>query len=750
MSLLEGLNEKQQEAVQATDGPVLIIAGAGSGKTRALTHRVAYMIEEKGVRPWNILAVTFTNKAAGEMKERITKLLARPDLETEMPTVGTFHSICAQILRRHIHLLGYENQFVIYDANDQVVLMKEIMKDHHIDEKQLNPKAVLGHISQAKNQLMGPDDYAQHAHNMFTEKVGELYKPYQRRLAQNQALDFDDLILKTVELFEKFPQILDQYQERYRYISVDEYQDTNHAQYTLVKMLAAKYRNLCVIGDPDQSIYSWRGANMQNILDFEKDYPEALVIKLEQNYRSTALILDAAHSVISRNTNRKEKKLWTERDGGEKLKVWHSRDERDEAYKVAEAILKHVRIAQATGESQGPDYREFAVLYRTNAQSRVLEEAFMRFGIPYKIVGGVKFYLRKEIKDIIAYLRVIQNPHDSVSLLRIINTPARKIGPKAIETVQTEATRMDVSFFTALEKQEDSKAMKSFTELIHHFRNLSEEFAVAGLIKHVIAESGYRDMLIADQSPEGEARLQNIQELLSVADKYEALEPRISLATFLEEISLVSDLDSLDDEPNSVTLMTLHSAKGLEYPIVFMTGLEEGIFPHSRALFEPHELEEERRLMYVGITRAMNHLYLLYAKQRMLFGEFKQNAPSQFLLDLPEETVEGNTPTPSVPGFGGKIFGGPVDPYGPSVRRDPDSDFIPEVAFVPDDPENRPIPMEDDMGFDVPELHDGDRVFHKTFGEGVVIQVAGGMVTVAFKLAGIKKLSLSIAPLRKL
>ncbi len=737
MSLLDGLNEMQQEAVKATDGPVLIIAGAGSGKTRALTHRVAYLIQEKNVRPWNILAVTFTNKAAGEMKERIAKLLVG---EPELPTVGTFHSICAQILRRHIHQLGFENQFVIYDANDQVVLMKEIMKDHHIDEKQLNPKAVLGAISQAKNQLMGADDYALHAHNPFTEKVGQLYKPYQRRLAKNQALDFDDLILKTVELFEKFPDLLDHYQERYLYISVDEYQDTNHAQYTLVKMLAAKYRNLCVIGDPDQSIYSWRGANMQNILDFEKDYPEALVIKLEQNYRSTALILEAAHSVIARNTHRKEKKLWTEREGGEKLKVWHSRDERDEAYKVAETILKHVR------QQDAPDYREFAVLYRTNAQSRVLEEAFMRFGIPYKIVGGVKFYLRKEIKDIIAYLRVIQNPHDSVSLLRIINTPARKIGPKAIEQVQSQAVLSDVSFFTALERQTDSKAMTAFSTLIRHFRDLSEEFAVAGLIKHVISESGYRDMLVADQSPEGEARLQNIQELISVADKYEALEPRISLATFLEEISLISDLDQLEDGPNSATLMTLHSAKGLEFSVVFITGLEEGIFPHSRALFEPHELEEERRLMYVGITRAMNHLYLLYAKQRMLFGEFKQNAPSQFLLDLPEDLVEGNAPAPSIAGFGSRVFGGPVDPYG----TDSGPRFVPDVDFVPDDPENRPIPMEDDAGFDIPELHDGDRVFHKTFGEGVVIQIAGGMVTVAFKMVGIKKLSLSIAPLRKL
>jgi len=612
MTLLDGLNPMQQQAIQATDGPVLIIAGAGSGKTRALTHRIAYLIQEKGIPAWNILAVTFTNKAAGEMKIRLQKLL---EGTSELPTMGTFHSVCVQILRRHIHLLGYENQFGIYDANDQVVLMKEIMRARNIDEKQLNPKAVLGHISQAKNQLMGPEDYALHAHNFFTEKVGELYRPYQRALAQNQALDFDDLILKTVELFEKFPEVLDHYQERYKYISVDEYQDTNHAQYTLVKRLAEKYRNICVIGDPDQSIYSWRGANMQNILDFEKDYPEALVIKLEQNYRSTSVILDAAHSVIERNSRRKEKRLWTEREGGEKLRILPARDERDEAQKVAQTITEHLR-RQLT-----PDYREFAVLYRTNAQSRSLEEAFMRFGLPYKIVGGVKFYLRKEIKDLIAYLRVIHNPADSVCLLRIINNPPRKIGTKTIETLQEQAAFRDISLFKAMEES-DNKHIQAFVKILQHLRLLSEEFAVAGLIKAVLSESGYRDFLLADRTPDGEARLENIGELISVADKYEALEPAVSLATFLEEVSLVSDLDSLDEQQNAVTLMTLHSAKGLEFPVVFITGLEEGIFPHSRALFEPHELEEERRLMYVGITRAMDHLYLLHASQRMLFGEF--------------------------------------------------------------------------------------------------------------------------------
>lgn len=727
------LNDKQIQAVQATEGPVLIIAGAGSGKTRALTHRIAYLIKEKGIAPWSILAVTFTNKAANEMKQRIMRLLGEDPTQmnaSELPTVGTFHSVCAQILRRHIHLLGYENQFTIYDANDQVVLMKEIMNDQHIDPKQINPKAVLGHISQAKNQLMDWEDYSLRTHNYFTEKVAELYRPYQNRLAQAQALDFDDLIMKTVDLFRQYPDLLDQYQERYRYISVDEYQDTNHAQYVLVKMLAEKYRNLCVIGDPDQSIYSWRGANMQNILDFEKDYPEALVIKLEQNYRSTAVILDVAHSVIEKNRNRKEKQLWTEREGGSKVRIWVANNERNEALMVAQAISEHMR------QHENPDYRDFAVLYRTNAQSRALEEAFMRYGLPYRIVGGVKFYLRKEIKDIIAYLRVIQNPDDTVSLLRIINTPARKIGAKTIETIQRFASNRDISLFRAMERIEENatlqskqKAILDFVKLMRHFQEINQEFAAAGVIKHVISESGYRSMLLADKSPEGEARLQNIQELVTVADKYEALEPGISLATFLEEVALISDLDQIEDEHNAITLMTLHSAKGLEFPIVFMTGLEEGIFPHSRSLFEPQELEEERRLMYVGITRAMDHLYLMYARQRMLFGEFKQNAPSQFLLDLPEDLIEGTGSLKQT-----SVGAVNTEPRGHQSFGD------------------RPIPVEDEEGLSAVELSDGDRVHHRSFGEGVVLNVQGGIVTIAFKdpKAGIKKLALSIAPLKKL
>ncbi|MBT5516431.1 DNA helicase PcrA [Candidatus Peregrinibacteria bacterium] len=718
--LLENLNKMQQSAVLATEGPVLIVAGAGSGKTRALTHRIAYLIKEKKVAPWNILAVTFTNKAAAEMKHRLADLVGADS--NELPTVGTFHSICAQLLRKHIHMLGYENQFVIYDANDQVVLMKQIMRDHNISEKQLNPKAVLGHISQAKNELITWQDYQMRSHNYFTEKVGQLYEPYQIRLAKAQALDFDDLLMKVVELFQRYPDILDKYQERYRFISVDEYQDTNHSQYTIVKMLAEKYRNICVIGDPDQSIYSWRGANMQNILDFEKDYPEALIIKLEQNYRSTKTILDAAHSIIERNRNRQEKQLWTDREGGEKIRVWTAENERDESLRVAQAITEHVR------QHETPDYKEFAILYRTNAQSRALEEAFMRYGIPYKIVGGVKFYLRKEIKDIIAYLRIIHNPDDDVSFARVINNPARKIGAKSLEHLQYFAVQNNISLFRAAERiiEEPKLASKQviitkFTRMIRHFQNLSQEFSVAGLIKHVISESGYKDALLRDKSPDGETRLQNIQELITVADKYEGLEPDVSLGTFLEEIALISDLDSIDEQQNVATLMTLHSAKGLEFPVVFLTGLEEGIFPHSRSLFEPQELEEERRLMYVGITRAKDHLYLLHAKQRMLFGEFKQNAPSQFLLDIPEELVEG------------------------ALISDRDHQSFGD----------RPIPEEDEYTYEAAEnlnLKDGDRVSHRSFGEGVVLNVQGGIVTVAFKSprAGVKKLALSIAPLTKI
>ncbi len=718
-SILDGLNDVQRIAAETAAGPLLIIAGAGSGKTRTLTHRIAYLIKEKGVRPHNILAVTFTNKAANAMKERILNLLGEVQ-EYETPTIGTFHSVCIRILRKYIHLLNFENSFVIYDTNDQVVLMKRIMKSRSIDEKQVNPKAVLNYISQAKNQLIGPDEYSNYSGNYFTEKVAELYIAYHKELSINNALDFDDIIMKTVQLFKTLPDVLKHYQERYTYISVDEYQDTNHAQYTLIKMLAEKYRNICVIGDPDQSIYSWRGANMQNILDFEKDYPDAVVVKLEQNYRSTKVILDAAHSIIEKNRKRKDKRLWTDREGGENLKIWSARDERDEAMQVLREITRHLK------SHESPVYKDFAVLYRTNAQSRVLEESFMRFGIPYKVVGSVNFYERKEIRDIVAYLRLIHNPDDSVSLMRIINTPARKIGPKSLEILQFFAAQNDISMFRAMERADEihelgSKVgpVENFIKMIRRFQSLNQEFAAAGLIKHVIMESGYREFLLEDKTPDGEARLQNIQELASVANKYEALEPGQSLSTFLEEIALISDLDKLNDRDNAVTLMTLHSAKGLEFPVVFLTGLEEGIFPHSRSLFEPQELEEERRLMYVGLTRAMDFLYLLYAERRMVYGEFKSSAPSQFLNDIPEELYSSGAPANSAPEF-----------------------------------DSKPIPVEEfvDDFYEEVELCDGDRVLHKTFGEGIILNVSGGVLTIAFKNSkiGVKKLSKTIAPLQKL
>lgn len=741
--ILDGLNDKQLEAVTHFTGPLLVIAGAGSGKTRALTNRIAYLIEEKGVNPWNILAVTFTNKAANEMKDRIVKLLSHQDeinlmegfgdlisaadlnpiREHEIPTVGTFHSICVRILRKHLHLMDFENSFAIYDTADQKILMKMLMQERAVDPKKINPMAVLSHISNAKNQLVGPDDYRQFANDYFTEKVAELYPAYQSALTRNNALDFDDIIMKTVQVFQNFPKVLDQYQEKFKFISVDEYQDTNHAQYVLIKLLAEKYRNLCVIGDADQSIYSWRGATIKNIMDFEQDYPEAKVILLEQNYRSTQTILDAAHCVISKNQNRKDKKLWTDREDGAVIKHFLADNERHEGHFVAENIKGISR------EYEVPPYKDFVVLYRTNAQSRVMEEVFLRHGIPYKIVGGIRFYERKEIKDIIAYLRVIQNPNDSVSLLRIINTPTRKIGAKTIEALQSFSSRHGISIWSAIllakenDELSDAKiaALDDFVKLIKDLQDLNQNSTAADMIKHVVSQSGYKKM-IDDGSVEGEARLENINELVSVAYKYDKLEGGVSLNIFLEEVSLIADIDSVDDKDNSVTLMTVHSAKGLEFPHVFVIGLEEGVFPHSRSLLDPRELEEERRLLYVAMTRAMDQLYLLHARNRMLYGESKTNAPSQFLTDINQELIESN-------------IGGGINPRRISLN----------------DISRNPVPVEIERGTEV-ELDSGDRVEHSTFGQGIVVNVQGGIATIAFEDSGVgvKKLALSIAPLKKI
>ncbi len=719
---MSNLNDRQIEAVTHFSGPLLVIAGAGSGKTRALTNRIAWLIEEKKVSPWNILAVTFTNKAANEMKERVLKLLSVDD-EKNSPTIGTFHSVCVRILRKEIHNLDYENAFVIYDAADQQILMKRIMADMALDPKKINPKAVLAHISNAKSQLLEPAEYEKYAHDYFSEKVAEIYPVYQKSLKQNNALDFDDIIMKTVELFKKFPEILDKYQEKFKFISVDEYQDTNRAQYVLIKALAEKYRNICVIGDADQSIYSWRGATIQNILDFEKDYPEVKVVSLEQNYRSTQVILEGANSMIKKNRQRIDKNLWTSREGGEKIRHWLADSERHEAELIAREIEKDL-IGR-----EYPLYKDNVVLYRTNAQSRVVEEVFLRYGIPYKIVGGVKFYERKEVKDIIAYLRVVQNQNDSVSLMRIINTPSRKIGAKTIETVRNFAMRNNLSLYKGLLLSDEiadlnsgkSSAVESFIKTIKDLQNMNSEFSASGMIKHVLDRTGYKRML-DDGSVEGEARLENIGELISVAQKYDKLEPGISLNIFLEEISLISDIDMVDDTDNAVTLMTVHSAKGLEFPNVFLAGLEEGIFPHSRSLLDRLELEEERRLMYVAMTRAMDRLYLIHARSRTLYGESRSNAPSQFLADLSKDLIEAN--------FGGH-----------GARTHISVSDIGET----------PVPVELDSGVDI-ALSQGDKIAHNTFGEGFVVDVNGGVATIAFSdpKVGVKKLALSIAPLKKI
>ena len=739
--ILQGLNDKQLEAVTNIEGAMLVIAGAGSGKTKALTHRIAYMIKEMGISPWNVLAVTFTNKAANEMKERIVKLLEHKDAMAmlegfggllslaevrqsssyDIPTVGTFHSICVRILRKNIHLLDYENSFAIYDTADQQVLMKRVMNDMRLDLKKINPKAVLGHISNAKNQLIGPEEYRNFASDFFSEKVADIYPRYQRELMRSNALDFDDIIMKTVQLFQEHPDVLNMYQEKFKYISVDEYQDTNRAQYELIRLLAKKYGNLCVIGDVDQSIYGWRGATIQNIMDFEKDYPDAKVVVLEQNYRSTQIILDASNKIIEKNRQRKEKILWTNRDDGDKIRHWLADNERHEGELIAREINK-LLIGSET-----PRYNDFVVLYRTNAQSRVVEEVFIRHGVPYRLVGGVKFYERKEIKDILAYLRVVQNPNDTVSLLRIINNPSRKIGAKTLEVIQSFATRTNISFWNALLLADEidglgtkSEAIDKFVKLIKELQELNTRFSAGGMIKHVLDLSGYKKLL-DDGSVEGEARLENIRELITVAQKYDKLDKGISLSIFLEEVSLIADIDTLDNADNAVTLMTVHSAKGLEFPHVFIAGLEEGIFPHNRSLFDPQQLEEERRLMYVAMTRAMHSLYLLHARSRTLYGDSRSNAPSQFLADIDGNLVEAN-------------FGG----HGAPNR------------LIAKDIIDKPIPVELNEGVDV-EFGVGDRVHHNVFGNGIVVDITGGVATIAFEdsKVGVKKLALSVAPLRK-
>ena len=665
-NILESLNKRQQKAVTATDGPVLIIAGPGSGKTKVLTHRIAYIIKNKAVSPTNILAVTFTNKAAQEMKSRVGVLLEKmvyannsnfykksfdddaphpnplPRGEGvssfQFPVIGTFHSICVRILRQEAELIGYKKGFTIYDDSDQQAIIKKIMNNLQISPEQFNPRAVLSHISNAKNELKSPKDFSDIADGYFQEQVSIVYNAYQKKLKDNNSLDFDDLIMQTILLFLDKLEILRKYQDKFRYVMVDEYQDTNYAQYKLVDLLSKTHRNLCVVGDDWQSIYKWRGADIRNILDFEKNYSEAEVILLEQNYRSTQTILDASYQIISRNVNRKEKKLWSEKEAGEPIVIYEAADEKGEA----EFVISE--IARLTNNKI--NLKDIAILYRTNAQSRSIEEAFLQYGVPYKIVGGIKFYLRKEVKDIIAYLRLIQNPNDTASLERIINIPKRDIGQVTFRKIMAEMEKSGNDVIEALFNcncenipEGKIKKIKSFAEIILKCQDKIDKIKISELLTYLLKSINY-EKHIKDGTDDGEKKWENVKELFSAVEKYDNLPAKENLKIFLEEIALATDLDKIDDSQDAVTLMTLHSAKGLEFSAVFIIGMEEGLLPHSRSIQDPSEMEEERRLCYVGITRAKKKAYLIFARTRKIYGSTQANMPSRFISDIPEELAE--------------------------------------------------------------------------------------------------------------
>lgn len=638
MDIFEGLNPAQTEAVKQTKGPLLIMAGAGSGKTKVLTCRIANLLEQ-GIAPYNILAITFTNKAAAEMRERVDRMIGNKAKDVWL---NTFHSFCAKFLRREIEVLdGYKKNFTIYDSSDSLTLIKNCLKELNLDDKQYAPNSVQGVISNAKNVLTGAREFERSADTFFTKKVAEVYALYQKKLKANNALDFDDLLMVTVTLLQEHEEILQNYQVRFKYILIDEYQDTNVAQYLLAKLLAAKYRNLCVVGDADQSIYGWRGADIRNIMDFENDYPDALTIKLEQNYRSTKNILAAANAVIENNIDRKPKELWTENQTGEKITCYLANDERDEVQFIANTIVKQKTIFNTS-------YGDIAVLYRTNSQSRVLEEGFMRAGIPYTMVGGLKFYDRKEIKDILAYLRVIFNPNDTVSLMRIINVPKRGLGDATIGKLNEYANANQLSLFDVVSNPDMvpgitarvKRPLELFAEFVFKMMAYQNNMSVMNLIDHVMKESGYLAELEAEDKVENQTRIENLKELLSVAKDFAKSGEVDNLENFLSQVALVSDIDNADLEDDRVTLMTLHSAKGLEFPIAFIAGMEEGLFPHARTLMNESEIEEERRICYVGITRARRKLYLTNAKMRTIYGKTLSYPQSRFLNEIPDEYLD--------------------------------------------------------------------------------------------------------------
>lgn len=730
--IFDTLNDRQCEAVKHTEGPLLITAGAGSGKTKVLTCRIAHLLE-LGVAPYRILAITFTNKAAKEMKERVTNLVGA---QADSIWLSTFHSFCAKLLRFEVDgFHGYTRNFTIYDSSDQLVLVKDCLKKLNLDDKQFTPRSVLGTISSAKNVLMDVKAFAAKASDFYEQKVADVYALYQEKLRENNAVDFDDLLFLAVRLLQENEEVREKYQSRFQYILVDEYQDTNHAQYALTKILAARWRNICVVGDADQSIYAWRGADIRNIIDFTRDYPDAASIKLEQNYRSTKTILHAANAVIDNNESRPKKTLWTENPTGNKIIHYQAQTEHDEADYIAGVIYNRHEISHEP-------YGDMAILFRTNAQSRVLEEKLMRYAIPYTMVGGTKFYDRKEIKDVLAYLRLLYNPEDSLSLTRIINVPKRNIGATTMEHVAAYAEAQGISLFEALSSTDEipvtkraKASLENFAAMIFDLLNDIEGKDVLSLIETVIKQTGYGDMLDkeAEHDPQGESRKENVGEFLSVAKDYMDSNPEGNLQDFLENVALVSDVDDFESSDSKVTLMTLHAAKGLEFPVVFLTGLDEGLFPHSRTLMDPAQVEEERRLAYVGITRAERQLYVTNAVTRTMYGRISAYMPSRFLAEIPPQFMEDYHRKSAMPQSRATAVPGKQRV---SILTKPVASSLPKKHAVTD------------------TFAKGDKVRHKIWGIGTVLDVIGEgpnmQMKIQFPTKGVRQVVVKYAPLEKI
>lgn len=753
--LIIGMNDKQAEAVQTTDGPLLIMAGAGSGKTRVLTHRIAYLIDEKYVNPWNILAITFTNKAAREMRERAIAL----NPATQDTLIATFHSMCVRILRREADYIGYNRNFTIVDPGEQRTLMKRIIKQLNLDTKKWNERSILGTISNAKNDLLDEIAYEKQAGDMYTQVIAKCYKAYQEELRRSEAMDFDDLIMMTLRLFDQNKDVLAYYQQRYQYIHVDEYQDTNHAQYQLVKLLASRFKNICVVGDADQSIYGWRGADMQNILDFEKDYPQAKVVLLEENYRSTKKILQAANNVINHNKNRRPKKLWTQNDEGEQIVYHRANNEQEEAVFVASTIDNIVR-------EQGKNFKDFAVLYRTNAQSRTIEEALLKSNIPYTMVGGTKFYSRKEIRDVIAYLNILANTSDNISFERIVNEPKRGVGPGTLEKIRSFAYEQNISLLDASSnvmmsplKGKAAQAVWDLANLILTLRSKLDSLTVTEITENLLDKTGYLEALQVQNTLESQARIENIEEFLSVTKNFDD-NPEITvegetgldrLSRFLNDLALIADTDDSATETAEVTLMTLHAAKGLEFPVVFLIGMEEGVFPLSRAIEDADELEEERRLAYVGITRAEQILFLTNANTRTLFGKTSYNRPTRFIREIDDELIQyQGLARPVNSSFGVKYSKEQPTQFGQGMSL--------QQALQARKSNSQPQVTAQLQALNTNNSHEtsweiGDVATHKKWGDGTVLEVSGSGKTQELKInfpgIGLKKLLASVAPISK-